>query len=170
MTFLFHSAFLQPFIQPYFENGNQIVSQFSAREFLQWAIVICGKGHLLILIASFQVPQKLNWKNEFGLLGRFNQKIFWTYGGYIVYCIVSFALVDLLNAKGLIDIHPSSMAIAIFIAVFWTTRVLVDFSYFKHDDWPKGDIFITRHTCLTALFCFLALIHWSLVIWQITQQ
>ena len=167
---LFHLPFLRSFVEPYFEFGHQIVNPISFKDLLYWAILACGAGHFLILGASFQVPQKLGWKVEFARLGRFNQKIFWTYGGYIVFCIVAFGFVDLLNSKGLLENHPSSIAIAIFIALFWTARVIIDFLYFKHEDWPKGDAFVIGHACLTALFCFLAITHLSLVAWHLTQQ
>lgn len=166
LPLLFHQPFLQTFIFPYFEFMNSLVTSIPISEFIYWSILTSGAGHLLILTASFQVPQKLNWKTDFARLSRFNQKIFWTYGGYIVFCIIAFAGVDLLNARGLMDNHPSSTAIAGFIALFWTVRVIVDFSYFKHDDWPKGDIFVIGHTCLTALFSCLALLHWGLVAWH----
>jgi alginate O-acetyltransferase complex protein AlgI len=166
---LFHSAFLHTFILPYFEFGHNAINSVSYLQLLHGALLVCGLGHLLILVASFQVPQKLGWKGEFSRLGRFNQKIFWTYGGYIVFCIVSFALIDILNVQGLLQNNSSSLVIGLFIAVFWTARIIVDFGYFKHTDWPRGDEFVVGHTCLTALFCCLALTHWGLVAWQLTK-
>jgi len=167
LPFLFPSPFLNSFIIPYFEFGHKALRAMSTKEILYWLVLTCGAGHLLILMASFQVPGKLGWKNEFSRLGRFNQKIFWTYGGYIVFCIVAFALVDLLNTRSLLEINSSSFAISLFVALFWTVRIIVDFSYFKHVDWPQGDIFVIGHTCLTALFSWLALTHWGLVVWQV---
>ena len=73
----------------------------------------------------------------------------------------------MLNVEGLIEVNKSSLFIALFISLFWTVRVIVDFSYFKHTDWPPGDEFIIGHTCLTALFSFLAITHWVLVLWQL---
>ena len=82
--------------------------------------------------------------------------------------IISFSLIDLLNTEGLLQIHPSSFVIALLIAIFWTARVIVDFGYFKHADWPEGDEYVIGHTCLTALFVCLALAHWGVVAWQVT--
>ena len=168
LPLLFHQPFIDTFIEPYFMFGYSFVNSLEFTKVLEWAIFIAGFGHFIILIASFQVPKKLNWKEELSKLVSFNRKIFWTYGGYIVFCIISFALVDIFNATAFLEPHSSSLAIALFIAVFWTIRVIVDFFYYKHTDWPPGDEFIIGHTCLTALFCILALIHWSLVLWQIT--
>ncbi len=170
LPLLFHQPFLKSFIEPYFTFGHNLASSMKSIEVLKWAILACGLGHFLVLVATFQVPKKLNWHEEFSKLSRFNKKIFWTYGGYIVFCIVSFGIIDLINAKDLMDINPSSLAIALFISIFWTARVIVDFSYYKHTDWPPGDEFVVGHTCLTTLFCFLALTHWSLVLWQLTQN
>gem|GEM_PF-342903 len=142
------------YTRPYFLFGHNILKTINITDFLKWAIILAGLGHFLILVASFQVPKRLNWKEEFSSLGRFNRKIFWTYGGYIVFCIISFGIVNLLNVEGLIEVNKSSLFIALFISLFWTVRVIVDFSYFKHTDWPPGDEFIIGHTCLTALFSF----------------
>jgi alginate O-acetyltransferase complex protein AlgI len=164
---LFHMPFLKTFVQPYFEYLNVLLHEMHFPTFFCWIIITAGLGHLLILAASFQVPGKLGWKEDFGKLSRFNQKIFWTYGGYIVFCILSFAAIDVFNSAGLIERNPSSLAIALFIALFWSVRLVVDFGYFKHDDWPRGDQFIIGHACLSALFLFLAVVHWGLVIWQL---
>ena len=168
LPLLFHQPFVDMFIEPYFMFGYNFANSLEFAKVLECAIFIAGFGHFVILIASFQVPKKLNWKEELSKLGSFNRKIFWTYGGYIVFCIISFALVDIFNATAFLEPHSSSLAIALFIAIFWTIRVIVDFFYYKHTDWPPGDEFIIGHTCLTTLFCILALIHWGLVLWQVT--
>jgi hypothetical protein len=45
-------------------------------------------SHLLVLIASFQAPARLAWKEDIPKLARFNQKMFWVYGFYI-FCSAS---------------------------------------------------------------------------------
>ena len=33
--------------------------------------------------------------------------------------------------------------------------MIVDFTYYKHDDWPSGKAFVIGHALLTLLFVFL---------------
>jgi alginate O-acetyltransferase complex protein AlgI len=170
LPILFHAQFLRTFIDPYFAYLHSLAANLNPRDVLRAAVLLAGAGHALVLVASSQVPGRLRWKEEFGALRRFNRKIFWTYGGFIVLCIVAFACADLLIGASFLDPNPSSLAIALFIAVFWSVRVVVDFTYFTHADWPPGDEFVIGHTCLSALFMFLALTHWGVVAWQLASR
>ena len=51
-----------------------------------------------------------------------------------------------------------------FIAVYWTARIGVDFLYYEHKDWPPGRQFVIGHVLLTALFFALAITYWSVLI------
>lgn len=53
-------------------------------------------------------------------------------------------------------------------SLFWTGRIVVDALYFRHDDWPRGELFVVGHTCLTTLFVVLAAVHWTALAWQIS--
>ncbi len=41
---------------------------------------LAGGGHFLILFASFQVPYRLNWKQDLQQLVPFNRKLLWVQG------------------------------------------------------------------------------------------
>ena len=57
----------------------------------------------------------------------------------------------------------AAVALAGFIACYWTARVLVDAFYFSHSDWPRGQFFAVGHVLLTSLFIFLAAVNWTIV-------
>lgn len=59
-----------------------------------------------------------------------------------------------------------ALGLAAFIGVFWTARLLVDFFYFKHADWPQGRAFEIGHALLTLLFLFLVGTYGGLLIWR----
>lgn len=40
----------------------------------------------------------------------------------------------------------------VFIAFFWWARVLTDFFYMSHSDWPTGPLFSIGHICLATHF------------------
>ncbi len=130
------------------------------------ALWLAGLGHFCILGASFQVPHRLQWKTDLTKLLPFNRKLLWTYAGFMVFIIISFGVMTLLLHDDLLQGDRSALAIATFIGLFWTARILVDFFYYKHSDWPKGKEFVIGHFLLTSLFIFLAATYLSLVFWH----
>ena len=163
---LFHIPFQRACILPLLQAAHGFITQFSLHWYLDKALWLAGIGHFVILIASFQVPARLKWKDDFAQLTRFNQKIFWTYGGFIVLCIVSFGVLTLALHNELLRGDRAAVGLACFNAVFWLTRLFTDFFYFKHEDWPKGAQFVVGHTLLTGLFIALAATYTGLVLYH----
>jgi len=61
----------------------------------------------------------------------------------------------------------AALGLAVFIGVYWTSRIFVDAFYFSHADWPQGRTFVLGHALLTALFCFLAASYLGLFVWRV---
>jgi hypothetical protein len=123
-------------------------------------------GHFLILVASFQVPNRLRWKDDLRQLMPFNRKLLWVQSGFTVLTIVAFGTLSLILHAELLRGDRAAMGLGAFMGAYWTSRVLVDAFYFSHADWPKGREFTVGHALLTILFCFLAVSYWSLLIWN----
>lgn len=128
------------------------------------AIILAGVGHFCILGASFQVPKRLGWSEDLKKISRFNQKLMWTYGGFTVFTIIAFGSLTLFLRQELLRGERAAMAISMFIGLFWLFRILVDFFYFEHKDWPQGAIFVVGHILLTGLFIFLSLTYLGLIL------
>jgi hypothetical protein len=128
------------------------------------ALWLAGAGHFIILIASFQVPYRLRWKEDLRSLAPFNRKLLWVQGSFTVLTILAFGILTLLLHAEMLRGDRAAIALAAFIAVYWTARVLVDVLYFSHSDWPKGALFVIGHTLLTFLFCALAFTYWTLIL------
>ncbi len=90
----------------------------------------------------------------------------WTYGGFTVLTIVAFGVLTLLLHAEFLRGDRAAAALAGFIATYWTARILVDFFYYDHADWPKGLRFVAGHFLLTALFAALALTYWAALAWH----
>jgi hypothetical protein len=45
-------------------------------------------------------------------------------------------------------------------------RIVVDFLYYDHADWPRGRGFVLDHISLTSLFAYLSIVNLWLVIWK----
>lgn len=164
---LFHASFRAACILPLFQRMHDGLTSVSLEWYFDKALWLAAIGHFCILGASFQVPHRLNWKEDFQCLSRFNRKIFWTYGGYIVLCIVGWGVLTLILHDEMLRGDKSALCVSAFIAVFWILRLATDAFYFKHQDWPRGPQFVVGHTLLAALFTALASVYTGLVIWRL---
>jgi len=139
----------------------------SLERFFDIDLWLAGLGHFVILIASFQVPSRLGWKEDLQKLTPFNRKLLWVYGGFTVLTILAFGILTLVLHSEMLRRDPAAMGLATFIGVYWTSRILVDALYFSHEDWPKGRMFLLGHAMLTSLFVFLAASYLGVVVWSV---
>lgn len=157
---LFSPAFTNLFLGRLSRLISDFIFSISTEEIFRYGLLIGGCSHLLVLCASIQVPGKLEWKKEFQKLNPLNRKIFWTYGGYIFSIIIFMSMTSFLLANQ--DFHMSTISTFIwivFIAKFWWARVLTDFFYMNHTDWPQSALFSIGHVCLTTLFLSLSILY-----------
>jgi hypothetical protein len=134
-------------------------------EWMSPALWLAGAGNFAVLIASFQVPYRLRWKEDLAKLTSFNRKLMWVYGGFTVYTILSFGVLTLLLHDEILRGQRAGVALAAFIGLYWLLRVVVDFTCFRHADWPQGKAFVAGHALLTLLFVFLFVTYLSVSLW-----
>jgi hypothetical protein len=125
---------------------------------------LAGAGHFVILIASFQVPIRLKWKDDLRSLMPFNRKLLWVQGGFTVLTIIAFGTLTLALHAELLRGDRAALGLACFIGLYWAARVLVDAVYFSHRDWPQGTQFVIGHVLLTSLFVLLAVFYSALIV------
>jgi hypothetical protein len=128
---------------------------------------LAGAGHFVILMASFQVPSRLRWKEDLAKLMPFNRKLLWVQGSFTVLTIIAFGTLTIALHTELLRGDRAAMGLACFIGSYWTARILVDAFYFSHEDWPKGRQFVIGHILLTCLFAALAISYWGLFVWHV---
>jgi len=126
------------------------------RDHLPLIFRLAGAAQLSILIASALVPFRLNWKRDLASLPKLHTQMYWTYGGYVVMCIVAFGLGSLLLADELASGTPLARSACGFVAVFWGVRVCLqpvfDAKPYLTEWWLK-----TGYHTLTVLFAALTL-------------
>src|SRR5215469_8512632 len=97
---------------------------------LSFTLWLAGAGHFCVLIASFQVPHRLNWKADLAKLTPFNRKLMWVHGGFAVLTIAAFGTLTLFLRNEMLRGDKAALALAIFIGVYWTARMVVDSTYY----------------------------------------
>ncbi len=136
------------------------------QRFFDLDLWLAGIGHFVILVASFQVPARLKWKEDLAQLMPFNRKLLWVQSSFTVITIIAFRTLTLVLHDELLRGDRAALALACFIGIYWTARILVDAFYFSHEDWPRGNMFVVGHFLLTSLFLFLAVSYWGLFAWH----
>jgi len=128
---------------------------------------LAGTGHFVILFASFQVPFRLGWREDLSQLRPFNRKLLWAQGSATVLTIIAFGTLTLALHRELLRGDRAALALALFVGIYWTWRILIDAFYFSHNDWPRGPQFVVGHILLTSLFSVLAASYLGLFVWQV---
>ena len=137
------------------------------RSVISSALWLAGIGHFCVLIASFQVPSRLGWKEELAKLMPFNRKLMWVHGGFTILTIIAFGVLTLALHNEMLSGDRAAIFLAAFIGIYWTTRIVVDLTYYEHRDWPSGRAFVVGHALLTLLFLFLAITYLGLCAWKL---
>jgi hypothetical protein len=138
----------------------------NTEQWLSLALWLAGAGHFCVLIASFQVPYRLRWKEDLAKLAPFNRKLMWVYGGFTVYTILAFGVMSLALHREILRGERAALSLAFFIGLYWLLRIVVDFAYFSHRDWPSGAASRIGHFLLTSLFVFLSASNLSIALWH----
>jgi hypothetical protein len=138
----------------------------NTEELLSIALWLAGAGHFCVLIASLQVPFRLRWKEDLASLTPFNRKLMWVHGGFAVYTIMAFGVLSLVLHGELMRGERAALALAFFIGCYWLLRIIIDFAYYSHRDWPAGAAFRVGRVLLTSLFVFLSASYLSLAVWH----
>lgn len=142
------------------------MKHLSLTSLFDYGLWLAGAGHFVILIASFQVPYRLHWKEDLQSLMPFNRKLLWVQSGFTVLTIMAFGTLTLTLHSELLRGDRAAMGLACFIGTYWTARIAVDALYFSHADWPHGRQFVVGHILLACLFGLLAICYWGLFLWR----
>ena len=137
------------------------------QQFFNVVLWLAAAGHFALLFGSLQVPFRLRWKQDLQELLPFNRKLMWVYGGFTVLTIIAFGTLTLVLHAELLRGDRAALGLALFIGIYWTLRILVDFFYYSHSDWPKGKQFAVGHLLLILLFISFAGSYLGLFVWHV---
>lgn len=85
---------------------------------------IAGVLYLGLMCAGALMPRAVNLRANLAPLPPFIRRLFWVYYAFIGLCLVSFGLITVIFAPALAAGGGLARAICIFLAVFWTIRLI----------------------------------------------
>ena len=120
---------------------------------------IAGIAQLVLVTGSFAIPRVLNWHNELAKIQPLIKQMFWTYAAYILVINLCFGLLSLFDYKELLNGSTLALLITGFIAVYWISRILIQFFYFDRTNFPAGKWNRLAEFLLVVLFIFLSMVY-----------
>ena len=126
---------------------------------IQKLVYVAGLAQVALVIGSFAIPGIQNWRAELAKVRPLIRQIFWTYAAYILVINLCFGLISVFGYRELTNGTVLAGLITGFIAVYWISRVVVQFFYFDRTDFPDGKWTKIGETLLVGLFIFLSLVY-----------
>lgn len=116
-------------------------------------VLIAGIGQIVLALGSTAIPRTLDWSGQLERLDPLLRRLFWVYAAYIFGTNLAFGLVSTALPNGLVDGSPLAAAVTSFIAVYWFSRVVIQFTLFRGLG-PSGTYFVIAEISLVTLFVF----------------
>jgi len=126
---------------------------------IQQFIFIAGLGQIALVIGSLAVPKVLGWGTELSKVQPLIKQMFWTYSVYIFTINLCFGLISVFDYRELSNKSNLAGLLTGFIAVYWISRVAVQFFYFDRASFPIGKWHKLAEVLLVTLFVFLSLVY-----------
>lgn len=121
-------------------------------------IFISGLGQLALVVGSLAIPRLLHWKEELSQIPTLLiRQIFWVYSAYIWAINLSFGLLSTFAPTWLLERTPLAGSVSGFIALYWTSRFLIQIFYFDRSSVPRKSFYILAELTLSLLFVFLSI-------------
>lgn len=126
---------------------------------IQQLVWLAGLAQIALSLGSLLVPKILGWNTELAKTRTLIKQMFWTYAAYILCISIAFGLLSLFDTQELINGTHLAASVTGFIALYWISRVLIQFFYFDRKDFPTGKWHLAGEFVLVTLFVFLSAIY-----------
>jgi hypothetical protein len=126
---------------------------------LNTLLVTAGLIHFGILFASALVPRVLDWHGELRKLPQLLAQLVWVHGAFIVLTIIGFGAITVVNANELATGTSLARSVCALIALFWGTRLAVQFFYFTPTGYLTTVTLKMGYNALTFVFAFLTVVY-----------
>ena len=131
---------------------------FLSSESMQTLIVVAGVGQLVLVAVSPAIPVVLKWKEELTRVSDLTRRLFWVYAAYILCTNLCFGLISAFAPYALLDGSLLAVAVSGFIAVYWGSRLVIQFACFGNVK-PTGAVYRFTEVGLVLFFVFLTFVY-----------
>jgi len=118
-----------------------------------------GIMHLGLLCAGALMPRAVNLKPNLAHLPPFIRRLFWVYYSFIALCLVSFGLITFVLAPTLASGGPLAQALCIFLALFWTIRLIAATFVFDVRPYLTNNLWRLGYHATNIVFIYLPVVY-----------
>lgn len=126
---------------------------------LEPLVRLAGAGQLALVAGSLAIPRQLGWREKLAGTSPLIRQMFWVYAGYILATNLGFGLISALAPGLLLDRSPLAACVCGFIAIYWASRVVIQWTYFDLSELPRTPFNTLARWSLEGLFVALALVY-----------
>jgi hypothetical protein len=118
-----------------------------------------GLMHLGLICAGALMPRAVNLKNNLAALPPFIRRLFWVYYTFIALCLVSFGLMTFTLAGTLAAGGTLARALCLFLALFWTIRLIVATFVFDVRPYLTNNLWRLGYHATNIVFIYLPVVY-----------
>ncbi len=122
-------------------------------------IQLAGIAQITLALGSILIPKLLNWRAELLKPSVLIKQMFWTYAVYILVINISFGLISVFASHDLSDGSDLATMVTGFIAVYWISRLSIQFFYLDRHAFPKGKLYTIGEALLVFVFITLSAVY-----------
>jgi hypothetical protein len=116
---------------------------------------IAGVLHLGLIAAGLTMPRAVNLRPQIAGLAPFVRQLFWVYYSFIGLCLVSFGIITFTLARPLAQGGPLAKALCLFLAAFWTLRLIAATFIFDVSPYLKRPALRLGYHATSIVFIYL---------------
>jgi hypothetical protein len=120
---------------------------------------IAGLLHIGLLCAGATMPRAVNLSAHLALLPPFIRRLFLVYLGFIAMLLVGFGIITFAFAELLAAGGPLARALCAFLAIFWTTRLIVAAFVFDLRPYLTNWYYRLGNRALNLVFVYLTIVY-----------
>src|SRR2546429_302738 len=121
---------------------------------LQIMLIIAGLLHLAITSAGAPMTLVLGWRENLAPPCALTRAIPWTHATLLLMTIIAFGAISLTLSSSLASGTPLARAVCGFIAVFWGTRLFIQFFLFDARPFLTNLVLKLGYHGLTIVFAY----------------
>jgi hypothetical protein len=141
------------------------LSSAVALNFLKMHVHLNITGVLLIVLALVHIvfPKYFNWGEELGSLSLINRQMMMVHTFFIALIVLLIGLLCLTSSSELTATNLGKK-ISLGLAIFWTTRLFIQFFAYSSKLWKGKRFETTIHIVFIFLWTYLSSIFWTIVL------
>ena len=118
---------------------------------------IIGTLSIILAIIHAVFPRYFNWKQELKSLSIINKQLMYVHSFFIAFAVLLIGALCLTSATDLIETNLGNR-ISLGLAIFWTTRLIIQFFGYSVKTWKGKTFETTVHILFSALWLYFSLV------------